>query len=68
MTGKSLMSQYIEGTIVGRELRDMLNENAASDRFDRELALMDFNHQGSVDSETNDAYQDFMREQVNESA
>ena len=37
MSGKSLMTQYIEGTIVSRELRDMLNDFAAEARFEREM-------------------------------
>ena len=35
---KALMTQYIEGSIIGRELENMLLESAASARFDRELA------------------------------
>ena len=31
------MTQYIEGTIVSRELRDMLNDCAAEARFEREM-------------------------------
>ena len=37
METKALMTQYVEGSIVGRKLRDMLAEHAASDRFEREL-------------------------------
>ena len=37
MSGKSLMTQYVEGTLVSRELRDMLNDYAAEARFDRDM-------------------------------
>ena len=44
MSGKSLMTQYIEGAIVGRELREMLASETEQARFDRELAdELDFN-------------------------
>ena len=62
---KALMTQYMEGALVSRELRDMLNESAATQRFDKELAAMDTAHHGYADSEINDSYQDFIREQVN---
>lgn len=41
MKPRSLMSAYAEGSIVGRELRDMLANEAASARFDKELAMLD---------------------------
>jgi len=34
---KSLMTQYQEGCLVSRELRDMLTDDAAQARFDREM-------------------------------
>lgn len=66
MKPQSLMTQYVEGSIVGRELRDMLAEHAASERFDRELALMDVEHHGFPNWESNASYSDFMKEQLKE--
>ncbi len=37
MSGKALMTQYIEGCLVSRELNDMMVEYAAQARFDREM-------------------------------
>ena len=34
---KSLMTQYAEGQLVGRELNDMMTDYAAQVRFDREM-------------------------------
>ena len=36
MRTQSLMTQYLNGSLVTRELQDMLNDYAAADRFDRE--------------------------------
>lgn len=41
MRHRSLMTAYAEGSIVTRELREMLSDDAASARFDRELARLD---------------------------
>lgn len=41
MRPRSLMTAYCEGSIISRELRDMLNDEAASARFERELERMD---------------------------
>lgn len=35
---QSLMTQYLEGKLVSRELNDMLNDYAAESRFERELS------------------------------
>ena len=37
-TPKSLMSYYIQGAIISRELEHMMLDYAANARFDRELA------------------------------
>jgi len=37
VNGKSLMAQYAEGQLIGRELNDMMREYAAQARFDREM-------------------------------
>ncbi len=37
MSGKALMTQYAEGSLVSRELRDMMTKYAADARFDREM-------------------------------
>jgi len=34
---KALMSHYIEGALISRELHDMLHQSAADARFDAEL-------------------------------
>ena len=41
MTGKSLMTQYLEGSLVSRELEDMMRDSIAEARFERELQLLD---------------------------
>ena len=38
MTGKALMTHYVEGSIVSRELHDMMHQYAADARFDAELS------------------------------
>lgn len=35
---KALMTHYLEGSIICRELETMMNNSAAEARFDRELA------------------------------
>ena len=35
---KALMSHYIEGSIISRELEQMMHDYAANVRFERELA------------------------------
>lgn len=39
---KSLMTHYIEGSIVSRELENMINDSAAEARFDAELSDLEF--------------------------
>lgn len=43
---KSLITQYLEGSIVGRQLRDMLATEAESERFEKELTRMDVDTYG----------------------
>ena len=37
MSGKALMTQYAEGSLVSHELHDMMAKYAADARFDREM-------------------------------
>ena len=56
----SLMTAYAEGSIVGRELRDMLAHEAEAERFERELRLLD-SHLSSVPI-SGEAYSDAMHD------
>lgn len=56
----SLMTAYAEGSIISRELRDMLSQEAEAARFERELQLLDTHISSNPISQG--AYRDAMRD------
>ena len=57
----ALMTAYAQGSIISRELREMLAEEAASERFEHELRVMDAER--GVDMDSTD-YGDWMHEKL----
>lgn len=62
MKPRSLMTAYAEGSIISRELRDMLSNEAEQERFERELRACDV-RVASVPISA-DAYRDAMHDML----
>lgn len=58
----ALMTQYIEGSIIGRELQDMLAQEVERERFDKALRAMD--SERGIDWVDGTDYCDWMHERL----